>query len=73
MKRRDFLEVSAFASAAIMMGSFTELRNRLSLQDDNNYPDHARRLRMHGGCRDFRTMNDSIPAFFEREIIDGWA
>lgn len=73
MKRRDFLEVSAFASAAIMIGSFTEFRNRLYLRDEDKYTDRARRLRMHGGCRDFRTMNDSVPAFFEREIIDGWA
>lgn len=73
MRRRDFLELSAFASAAIMMGSFSELRNRLPLRNEDDFPDYTRRLRLHGGCRDFRTMNDSIPAFFEREIIDGWA
>ena len=73
MKRRDFLELSAMASAAIMMGSLSEFKNPHSVYGEPGYPDHNRRPRMYGGCQDFRMMNDSIPGFFEREIIDSWA
>ncbi len=72
MKRRNFLELSAVASAAIMMGSFTEFKNPHSVHHERNALDSDRGPRMYGGCKDFRMMNDCVPGFFEREIIDGW-
>jgi len=74
MRRRDFLEISAFATAAVMIGNFVEIGktspvNREKSRDLNSRNQH----RMRGGCRDFRAMNDSFPGFFEREILDNWA
>ncbi|UCE66551.1 MAG: twin-arginine translocation signal domain-containing protein [Candidatus Zixiibacteriota bacterium] len=73
MKRRDFLELSAVASAAIMLGSLSELKNPHSVNGERNALNSDRGPRMCGGCKDFRVMNDCVPGFFEREIFDGWA
>jgi hypothetical protein len=74
MKRRDFLEISAAASAAVMLGSLVNIEKSCAVNSDAG---HGQRLdgypRMRGGCRDFRAMNDFVPGFFEREIIDNWA
>jgi hypothetical protein len=72
MKRRDFIELSAVASVAIMIGSLTEFKNPHTVNHKLNDMNGDRRPRMYGGCQDFRMMNDSVPGFFEREIIDSW-
>ena len=73
MKRRDFLEFSAMTSAALVLGGFAEFGNPESAGYGDLSSDHYRGMKMHGGCRDFRMIDDSIPGFFEREIIDSWA
>jgi|GEM_PF-4199084 len=73
MKRRDFIELSAVASVAIMIGSLTEFKNPHTVHQKLNEINGDRKLHMYGGCRDFRMMNDFVPGFFEREIIDSWA
>lgn len=74
MKRRDFLEISAAATAAVMLGSLVDIKKSGAINNDTG---GGRRLdgypRMRGGCRDFRVMNDSLPGFLEREIVDSWA
>jgi len=74
MKRRDFLELSASAAVAVMIGSFVEVGETSPVNRDTSRDYNFRnQQRMRGGCRDFRVMNDSFPGFFEREIIDNWA
>ena len=74
MKRRDFLEISAFAATAVMIGCFVEIGETSPVNRDRSRDYNFRNQpRMRGGCRDFRAMNDSFPGFFEREILDNWA
>ena len=73
MKRRDFLELSAMTSAALVLGGFADFGNHESAGYGGSTTDKYLRLKMRGGCRDFRMIDDSIPGFLEREIIDSWA
>jgi len=74
MRRRDFLELSAFAATAVMIGSLVEIGESSPVSPDKSRDLNSRNQhRMRGGCRDFRAMNDSFPGFFEREILDNWA
>jgi len=74
MKRRDFLEISAAATAVVMLGSITTIGKSRAYEGVSDHNRHFKGFcRMRGGCKDFRAMNDSAPGFFEREIIDNWA
>lgn len=74
MKRRDFLELSAAATAAVMLGSLVHIENAGAVNGDPSRGLNGKHfIKMRGGCRDFRMMNDSVPGFFEREIFDSWA
>jgi hypothetical protein len=74
MKRRVFLEISAAATAAVMLGSITTIRKSRAYEGVSDHNRHFKGyLRMRGGCGDYRVMNDFIPGFFEREIVDNWA
>jgi hypothetical protein len=60
-------------SAVAIMGGFTRFPRSLYAHDQDRFSNYEGRLRMYGGCKESRLMNDSFPDFIEREIIERWA
>ena len=73
MKRRAFLEISASASAVILVGGITGFSHPNIVDSEDDFQERFHRLGMHGGCGDYRMMGDRIPGFLEREIFDNLA